>query len=118
MSTVIVPAGTYYLCDPCYVIPDAEWSDILDLTDMYEQEYNDPERGVTMAFGTAYGDGTYFDQTGKAYDVDAGLIGLTDVRYNSNPDQEYKVVTFSEPTECSTDGETLRFGPFVIETGD
>lgn len=71
--------GTYYVGDLCYVM-HPQWSEVCDLmfaTDgpVLEGEFN-LSNGVRFALSsTAYGDGTYHDSQGRAYPVDAGLIG-------------------------------------------
>ena len=72
-------AGTYYIGDPCYIF-DKSWGKVLDIARYFESE------NVVNLFGfdclagsTAYGDGTYFDNFGKDYCVDAGLIDILPV---------------------------------------
>lgn len=99
---VTVPAGAYYLGDPCYVFHNDErgseqWSALLDDSD-YFGAGGTPEGGPlgfvevpvdpahpedsaltrlpVVAFRTAYGDGGYEDREGHSYSVDAGMIGL------------------------------------------
>jgi hypothetical protein len=85
-------AGTYYVGDLCYVMK-TEWSDVLKK--MYPNGYDKDScegelmtsSGVKFAYyGTAHGDGSYYDQAGRRYSVDAGLIGC--VRWDDIVDQE------------------------------
>ena len=118
--TITVPAGTYYLCDPCYAINDEEWDNILESSGMLTRVYAEHERGVICAFSTSYGDGTYPGSDGHDYDVDAGLIGLVDARYWKGEEQPYSstFVILTTPTECSSRerGAVLRFGDITINT--
>ena len=120
--SVIVQPGVYFLCDPCYVVPDDEWSDLLDKSNMLTEVYAEADRGLIVAFSTMWGDGTYYDQYGNSYDVDAGVIGLVDVRYNPtedmDPHSEYRKVVFSVATECSQKDGILIFGDTYINTKD
>ncbi len=96
---------TYFAGDLCYVLSDAEW-DVLcavvpSRTEMIEQ--TNTEEGYDcefflngedpldprsfICFNTAYGDGEYLDQNGKAYSVDSGTLGLIDVDYISEQDK-------------------------------
>ena len=93
--------GEYYIGDPCYVIPDSEWSDALDATRFFNLfpksglrggEYNpkDLQNGVFARNGvpfavstTAYGDGEYpcryrGEEVGRCC-VDAGMIAAIPV---------------------------------------
>lgn len=119
---VIVQAGVYFLCDPCYVVPDEEWSNILDESNFLTETYAESDRGLVVGFSTFYGDGTYQDQYGNSYDVDAGMIGLTDVRYNPTLDMdprcEYRKVVFSTATKCTQKDGILVFGDTEINTRD
>jgi len=101
-SKHILPAGTYYLTDPCYLIKEDKWSDFLDKV-MYpnvvfagaaieSDEYviNNYMEVTACIFNTKYGDGSYklkinssdnifssiSSYNHKEIDVDSGLIGL------------------------------------------
>lgn len=130
-----MPAGTYYVGDPCYVLSERfgySWNDVLEKTEYFESswsgiyEYN----GVKMfVSSTAYGDGTYRDSEGRSYDVDAGLLCciLMDSLTEEAQDEAHRmngdganIVEFPrdfEPEEVNKDG-TIDFGLFTIETGD
>jgi hypothetical protein len=74
----MMKAGTYYVGDLCYVLHE-RWDEVCSLiiegNRCLDGEFN-LEDGTRFAiYGTAYGDGNYFDQNGKSYDVDAGSIG-------------------------------------------
>ena len=74
-----MPAGKYYVGDLCYVMSDEEWEEFCSITIVGnkcvdgEFQFADGRRFAT--YGTAFGDGTYHDQYGHSYSVDAGLIG-------------------------------------------
>ena len=83
----MMPAGTYYIGDLCYVMTDGEWEEFCSITIKGnrcldgEFEFKDGRRFAT--YGTAHGDGEYHDQYGHTYSVDAGLIGcirMEDIR--------------------------------------
>lgn len=129
-TAVEVPAGTYWLGDPCYTVPDADWMPLLRSCGVFGAS-DDPADGTpgpvgtvrgheVLAFGTAFGDGEYPDQYGHRYPVDAGLIGLVPVALNPDGAPGVRKITFDAPTVCRTedDGATLTFGPVVIHTGD
>jgi hypothetical protein len=74
-----MPAGRYYIGDLCYVMTDEEWDEFCSITIKGNQcidgefTFKDGRRFAT--YGTKWGDGLYFDQYGREYSVDAGLIG-------------------------------------------
>lgn len=115
-----LPAGTYFIGDPCYCF-DKSWSKVLNETDYYSEPYK-TDKGISMAFNTAYGDGLYEDWFGGRYPVDAGLIGATDIRL---VERSYKgeklekigrVVEFKEEFEINSKNGILSFGKFKIDT--
>lgn len=70
---------TYWVGDLCYVMHDC-WSEVCNLAfpDLYTQNHGPmklEDGREFVIFGTAYGDGVYEDQLGRAYPVDAGCIG-------------------------------------------
>jgi hypothetical protein len=78
-GVIVLPAGRYFVGDPCYTAgnDDAAWQDWCKVTDSGDGEtlaatYN----GLpVVGLHTAYGDGTYYDESGREYGVDAGIIG-------------------------------------------
>ena len=74
----MMKAGTYYVGDLCYVLHD-EWDEVCELIIKdgvcLDGEFTLKDGRRFAIYSTAYGDGNYFDQNGKSYDVDAGSIG-------------------------------------------
>ena len=74
----MMKAGTYYVGDLCYVLHE-RWDEVCSLiiegNRCLDGEFNLKDGTRFAIYGTAYGDGNYFDQNGKSYDVDAGSIG-------------------------------------------
>jgi hypothetical protein len=121
--SVTVPAGKYFVGDPCYVVKDEMWIEWLESADYTQNKHliaRTPDNHFAIGFGTAHGDGVYLDQYGFQYGVDAGLIGL--VAYEHNPEGENqfsKVVEFKTDVIASVDENfTMEFGDITIETGD
>ena len=76
---VTLPAGKYYVGNPCYHINNEKWSDYCDQV-VFAQDKKTVFNGKnTCCFNTAYGDGCYQDQFGNNYGVDAGLIGVVEL---------------------------------------
>lgn len=101
MSTSIhyFPEGDYYIGDPCYVIPDDDWDELIDNTGCFGLHSETKDRkpitnwddGVfywngekCFASGTAYGDGCYSSNIQVNFGVDAGLIGIIPVKVISS----------------------------------
>lgn len=134
-----MPAGEYWICDPCYVIADDDWHSLLTVTGFlgtYEPNGlycdarpNEEAYGVFEWKGyllgsanTKYGDGGYPDQDGYQYSVDAGCIGAIPVelcekdRYNEDLERLGRFVTFDEPFEFWSENGQIHIGDIVIET--
>ena len=115
--SVVVPAGTYILGDPCYSVPDADWGILLDSCEFFNLPVGTVGRFNVLAFCTDYGDGEYEGSDGILYSVDSGLIGLVPVEYATlkYPDMA-RVIAFAENTICQVDRGILYFGDVVIDT--
>lgn len=123
-------AGKYYVGDLCYVL-NSKWDEFCKLT-IEGHNVKDGiftfKDGIKFAtFSTLYGDGTYVDQFGKEYCVDAGLIGcilVVDVLTinNNNPEclETVKhlgnIVTFENEFSCESKNGLIRFGNLKIDT--
>lgn len=121
---VTLPPGRYFVGDPCYVIPDAQWSDFCDIV------FASPSYTIAVfrdqlmfAGGTAFGDGTYLDQNGHEYGVDAGMLGIVpEALWDAIPMEEMQrlgnVVTFDNSFVASWDQGQFSFGNIFINTRD
>ena len=116
--------GTYYIGDLCYVM-HGEWDEFCKLTivgdKVLDGEFNLADGRRFATFTTRWGDGNYFDQNGKSYDVDAGLIGcirLDDIDL-TNPENSLiggNVVEFIQPFSTFSAGGEIRIGNVLIDT--
>lgn len=120
-------AGTYYVGDLCYVM-HPEWDEVCDLTieerSVLQGEFNLKDGRRFALYSTCYGDGLYPSNIGANLSVDAGCIGcirLEDIRDPEATEAAMKslgvIVTFDEDFSTSSDGETLKFGHVLVETG-
>ena len=78
IESVTMPAGEYWVGDPCYSVPDARWMEWLEAADyINERRYllAEIDGQPVLGIGTAYGDGLFPGSDGNEYAVDAGLIG-------------------------------------------
>jgi hypothetical protein len=123
-----MPAGRYYIGDLCYVM-HPEWDEVCalffppgDHARGVEGEFTLRDGRRYASFGTAFGDGEYYNNMGDSHCVDSGSIGcilVTDIRDNTYADIEGlgSVVEFDQPFEVEKVGRgLLRFGHVEIET--
>lgn len=121
-----MPAGLYYIGDLCYVMHD-EWDEVCDILFGDSEDNIIPEGEFTLKDGrrfalysTAHGDGTYYDNEGNRYMVDAGSIGcirIEDIRQTpENFINGGVALTFLQPFQTSSDGSNLTFGHITIDT--
>lgn len=127
MKSNTLPAGDYVICDLCYVM-DKEWNEVCSL--LFPEKDNPNQRmkdgiqtlkdGRSFAiYGTAWGDGTYTDNNGRLYAVDAGVIGCiakNDLPDYKSGDRYVHEVTFDKDFETGYDDGTIYFGDVRIET--
>ena len=128
----MIPAGEYLIIDPCYVVQNARWPQIVDAFYAREGEHayiTDPKTGMQFAMSSTYhGDGIYLDAEGYEYGVDSGTLGCLPVAMISKRMLATlakqrgccsgRRVTFTEPVPfvpCNAKG-LICFGPVVIET--
>lgn len=132
MSAVTLPAGKYFVGDPCYVFSDKDWDRMID-----EVMYPPHNDGCTTGSGydgiynfngysgwfnhTAHGDGGYFDSHGNEFGVDAGCIGatpieLTDPEKLADLDQLGLIKEFTKPFSCEYVDGTFYIGEHEIPT--
>jgi len=117
-----LPAGKYWIGDPCYVISGEEWSEFLDpywALDGNGGVFNFEEYKV-CAFSTQYGDGCYDASDGSRLGVDAGMIGAIPMELARCGDLGLGTeVEFDEPFKCVRDFDgRMHFGSFSVMTGD
>lgn len=120
-NTVVVPAGRYYLGDPCYTVQREEWLPWLEAAD-YMNEHTllyalTPTGYPVFAFSTG-GDGTFRGSDGFVYPVDAGLIGLVPAEQTDDYNPSLAtIIQFDRPTRCRIDARgCLWFGKVRINT--
>lgn len=117
-----MPAGRYYVGDLCYVMHDV-WDEVCDLMFPHDNvcsygKFKLKDGREFAVYSTAYGDGTYFDNSGREYWVDAGVIGCifeSDIR-DPNPSNGGNYIDFSEEFETGEDGGMIWFGDVFIDT--
>lgn len=109
-------AGKYYVGDLCYVITDENWDKLLDETDCLESE-NQTFKGEKIAsHGTYCGDGSYEDQKGRKYSVDAGIIGIMPAHLMEDTSDGGQVIEFKEDFTFEYDDGIFYIGDIEINT--
>jgi hypothetical protein len=119
----MMKAGKYYVGDLCYVLHD-RWDEFCALTivgnRVLDGEFNLADGTRFATFTTQWGDGTYQDQQGREYGVDAGLIGCIAVE-DIDPAElanikDGHVVEFVRDFTTFSAGGVISFGTVSIDT--
>lgn len=77
MKATINSNKGFYVGDICYVLNDDLYHNVWGASGYDDGVFSDPKSRLQVAVaGTAYGDGEYYDQFGRQYGVDAGVIGI------------------------------------------
>lgn len=120
ITGVKMPAGKYWVGDPCYAVPDHRWMEWLESADyMNERRFLLAELDgmPTLGVGTAHGDGQYLGSDGKRYPVDAGLIGVTPAELVEGHPGGMSLVEFENDFLCEYDEDgTITIGHITIDT--
>lgn len=118
-----IPAGTYFLGDPCHGVDDEDWMSLLKSCVFFDGSAKGtlPSGESVVAFSTTYGDGEYYSQFGDAFPVDTGLIGLVPWMGSETQVEAVKIlvgikVTFDVDTIAYSDAGVLVFGHIEIDT--
>jgi hypothetical protein len=119
MITVFqLPAGRYYIGDPCYVL-QASWDRIKTAFD--ENEPVEFDGYTVWGANTAFGDGCYKCSRGSEYMVDSGILAAIPVQLIDNPNGEEHGTIIDEPNGLMVEYDlngTFTFGSICIKTGD
>ena len=119
----MMKAGTYYIGDLCYVMHD-RWDEFCSLTInghcVLDGEFNLADGTRFATFTTRWGDGTYKDELGNEYPVDAGLIGCIRVE-DIAPEElanikDGRVVEFVKDFTTFSSGGVISIGNVSIDT--
>lgn len=124
-----MPAGKYYVGDLCYVLHDS-WDEVCDLiisdNSRGDGEFEMKDGRRFASYGTKWGDGSYMDQYGREYFVDAGIIGciriedidaeLRQLAEDVGPRFGGQIVEFDKPFETHEDDGKIWIGETVVDT--
>ena len=135
LYTARFPAGQYYVGDLCYVM-HPEWDELCDIMfsrddylegrimfsedDYLEGELTVQNKRIFLA-STAWGDGNYADNVGRAYGVDSGNLGIiavADIAESELPNLiDGHVIEFTEDFIVTAQHGRFNFGNILIDTG-
>jgi hypothetical protein len=120
IGSITMPAGEYFVGDPCYSVPGERWMEWLNAAD-YENEDRyllaELDGRPVLGIGTAFGDGEFPGSNGERYPVDAGLIGLVPCKLSKEEDPfGAHRETFDRSFECSYDDGKIHLGHITIDT--
>jgi hypothetical protein len=121
IGSVTLPAGEYWVGDPCYAIPDDRWMEWLEAAD-YRREPSprylvaDLDGHSCVGVGTAYGDGVFHGSDGNNYPVDAGLIGAVPVEVCEGAPRGMHLMSFAGPFDLSYHDGVIKVGNVAINT--
>ena len=119
--------GEYYVGDLCYVLHE-EWDEVCRLLfagrddhGCNQGEFNLSDGRRIAIYNTKYGDGSYQDQNGREYSVDAGSIGCIllediDVDHPDNFVGDGQCITFDQEFYTGELDGKIMFGSVSIET--
>lgn len=117
--SAVLPAGEYFVGDPCYAFESQQvWVGLLEAAG-YEScppllEAHAGGRSFTAA-ATAYGDGVYSDGV-RSYPVDAGMLGVVPVgSADCVPDGMHRH-TFDFPFTVASAGGVITMGDIRMDT--
>lgn len=123
IKAVTMPAGKYWVGDPCYGVPDDLWMTWLKAADYENRDVliADLDGYPVLGIGTAHGDGEYEGNDGNRYPVDAGLIGcvpaeIVDADPILTAPFGMQLVEFTEPFDCESDDGLISIGHIDIDT--
>ena len=117
------PAGQYYVGDLCYVM-HPEWDELCDIMfsedDYLEGELTVQNKRIFLA-STAWGDGNYADNVGRAYGVDSGSLGIIAVENIAESElpnlNDGHVIEFTTDFIVTAQHGRFNFGGILIDTG-
>lgn len=123
IGSVTMPAGEYYVGDPCYAVKADDW-----LPWLKDADFETPgivyllaeiEGKAVLGITTAYGDGEYNGTDGNSYTVDAGLIGVTPVSISDEgAGPGLQKVAFESAFICSYKEGLITIGHIEINTDE
>jgi hypothetical protein len=120
MKRFTLPAGTYFIGDPCYLIKK-QWGEVCDKMDNQRAALITINNQKLFIAETRFGDGEYIDDFGENYSVDSGTIAVTPLELNdkatlANLKIYGCVKEFPKEFECSWSEGIFEIDNIIINT--
>jgi hypothetical protein len=124
-NTVKLPAGKYWLGDPCYVLESEDWTKVCEA---FQSDENEGKSIIQVDLGngntvvlcqTAWGDGEYRSSRGHDIPVDSGTIGLVSLEYDPEFKSNFDLcseVIYDFDFEVRNNDGVMFFGPLRVDT--
>ena len=125
-EAINLPSGDYYIGDPCYVLSNEDYKEML--TQAYGNKFEKETHFATIrghklfVSGTSYGDGIFDDDMGNAYMVDSGQLSCVPMELVEDVNEAARCGTlndFVEDFDCHPVSENgfIDIGECEIFTG-
>jgi len=124
-NIVNIPAGKYWLGDPCYVIEPDDWSKVCEAFYLDENQDNSVVQvdlgngNIVVLCQTAWGDGEYRSSKGHILPVDSGTIGLVSLAYDPEFKSNFDLcseVEIKYDFSVTNFGGIMHFGNIRVDT--
>lgn len=119
-----LPAGSYYVGDPCYLIPDKHYEAWIALAEHAGDSHRDVRAadvaGHPVAACEGFGEGSgYVDTDGRDYPDDSGLVGVVPEAFAVTDEYSAPLVhlmRFDTDFDVYTENDsTIRIGHLTIK---
>ncbi|MFN9114516.1 MAG: hypothetical protein ACK5XN_31020 [Bacteroidota bacterium] len=122
-QSVELPAGKYILADPCTVLSDSEYDELLE-KQLTESGW-DSSKFCTLSSGknvwvinTKHGDGRFTSNLHHSIPVDSGGIAVITAPSESVHEHMKNEIMMTHPFSCFSDEGVLHFGHVTVDTDE
>lgn len=119
----MMPPGTYYIGDLCYVMTSEEWDQFCAIVikdgNCLQGKFFLPDGRCFATFTTKYGDSVYSDQFDREYCVDSGSIGcilVSDIRKTDAEIELGSISKMNSTFRVNNDDGIICIGSISIDT--
>jgi hypothetical protein len=115
LTKVTLPAGKYYIGDPCYAFSSDLYKKIWGEQFNYSNGYYTNGTSHFVVHGTAYGDGVFKASNQTVFFVDSGSICIASADIVTENEAVYE---FKVPVQVFMKNGLFQFNDLEIDTGD